>query len=93
MEITMGLVDKLIDKRFINNFNEIKEKYSKWRNTPKVKAHIKELYFFGNNVFVKVIFHSARPKIKEEWTFTRNTINSEDAWHLSNIEDLEETYN
>jgi len=82
----------LIDKRYMEKFTTISQTYGKFiGNDSLLDAGVSDVYMFGNNVFIKVIFTAANmtsklPNINEEWTFTQNTLSSSADWHLSNID-------
>ena len=63
--------------------------YFKEKNN--LTAQISEIYMFGNNIFVKVLFAGKNITNKivdmhEEWTFTKSTLNSGSEWYLTNID-------
>lgn len=80
------LLENLVDKRFIEEFYSKVEKYYDY-NTTSIDAKVTDLYLFGNNVFIKVLFTDSTKKIMEIWTFTKNSNDSNRNWFLSNIEE------
>ncbi len=84
-------LEELVDKRYLDQF---KTKAKNYRNSEKgdsVKlAQISEIYIFGNNVFIKVLFSSKNivKNIKEEWTFSKSAISSDSTWYLNNVEEI-----
>jgi predicted lipid-binding transport protein (Tim44 family) len=85
-------LESLIDKRYLDHFRSISSSYGEYLdNDSKLTAQISEIYTFGNNVFIKVLFtgEDITNKIKqmhEEWTFTKTTLNASPAWYLTNID-------
>lgn len=83
---------ELVDMRYIEHFKEMAPSYGSFENTNEsIKAEISEIYMFGNNAFIKVLFvgKDITTKVKsmhEEWTFTRNTLAEGPAWQLTNID-------
>lgn len=87
---------KLVDKRYIENFHSISEKYGEFVQGSKLDAKISEIYSFANNAFIKVLFTGKRitdkiDLLKEEWTFSRRLISKEVNWFLTNVDVLSET--
>lgn len=86
-------INYLVDKRYIKQSADILSKYGSYKDNGILNAKISELYMFGNNAFVKVLFSgkdivSAINNISEEWTFSRNTNSQSLTWYLSNIESV-----
>lgn len=85
-------LEELVDKRYVDYFKAISPYYGKCLEVhPKLTAQVSEIYTFGNNIFVKILFagKNITDKIKdmhEEWTFTKSTLNSSPGWHLTNID-------
>jgi predicted lipid-binding transport protein (Tim44 family) len=83
---------ELIDKRYIDKFKSLAASYGGLtENSDKISTQISEIYTFGNNIFIKVIFSGKNitKKIKdlqEEWTFSRSAISSDLVWYLMNID-------
>ena len=94
--IESGLANKeelstLVDKRYLEQFKSIVANYGKLISFPNLEATISEIYMFGNNIFIKILFtgrnvSSAIENLKEEWTFTRSLIQSTPDWYLTNID-------
>lgn len=91
-------LEELVDKRYIDSFKKtVALNYGHiTENSDKLSVHISEIYVFGNNVFIKVIFsgNDITDKIKnlqEEWTFSKSALSTDQAWHLANI-DSENTF-
>ena len=76
-------IEQLVDKRFANSFAEMSEKYDITRAS-ELDAKVSEIYMFGNNVFVKVLFTMVG-KLNEEWTFTKSIQQRNPEWFLSDI--------
>lgn len=85
-------LEELVDKRYIDHFRAIASSYGKYTSSANdLSAQVSEIYMFGNNIFVKVLFagKNITDKIKElheEWTFTKSALSSSSEWHLSNID-------
>jgi predicted lipid-binding transport protein (Tim44 family) len=85
-------LEELVDKRYIEHFKAMSSSYGEF-STGKtaLTAQVSEIYMFGNNVFVKILFagKNITDKIKvmhEEWTFTNSILNSTPQWQLTNID-------
>lgn len=76
-------IDELVDKRFAEQFKQSMNRYQNL-STDNIEAKILELYMFGNNAFIKMLFSSK--SFKEEWTFTKNTNDISPNWFISNID-------
>ena len=85
-------LEELVDKRYIEHFKEISSSYGNFQDSSAdITAEISEIYTFGNNIFVKVLFlgRDVTDKISdlhEEWTFSKSAISAESTWHLNNID-------
>ena len=85
-------LEELIDKRYVDNFKEMSASYGEYSSKNEdLTAQISEIYMFGNNIFVKILFagQNITDKIKdmhEEWTFTKSLLNKSPQWHLTNID-------
>jgi predicted lipid-binding transport protein (Tim44 family) len=85
-------LEELVDKRYLESFKSMAGSYGEYdSDVSKLSALISEIYTFGNNVFVKVLFSGKNitNKIKElheEWTFTKSTLSEGPEWHLTNID-------
>jgi len=85
-------LEELVDKRYLDQFSSAVSNYGKY--TAKKNAldgKISEIYTFGNNVFVKMLFvgkniTSKMKELNEEWTFTKSVLSSDPSWHLTNID-------
>lgn len=72
----------LVDKRFVEQFKNRAAGYE-GLNASAINAKVLELYMFGNNAFIKILF--SKDAFKEEWTFTKNTNEPGPNWLVSNI--------
>ncbi|MBP9778562.1 MAG: Tim44/TimA family putative adaptor protein [Rickettsiaceae bacterium] len=85
-------LEELVDKRYIDSFKTIASNYGNFNSTDnKLEAYISDIYLFGNNIFIKVLFtgNNITDKIKnlqEEWTFSKSTLSSDPTWYLTNID-------
>jgi len=85
-------LEELVDKRYIDHFKVISSSYGEYsEEQAKLTAQVSEVYTFGNNIFVKILFvgKNITNKIKdihEEWTFTKSTLNSGPEWYLTNVD-------
>ena len=82
---------QLVDKRFLEKFEEIVPSYGGFIDSTSLNAQFSEIYMFGNNVFIKLLFHGKNvvdklENLKEEWTFTRSVNTKDVDWFLSNVE-------
>lgn len=82
---------ELVDKRFLEEFEKISASYGNFFDSTALTAKYSEIYTFGNNIFIKLLFQGKNvvdkiENLKEEWTFTRNANSKEVDWFLSNIE-------
>jgi predicted lipid-binding transport protein (Tim44 family) len=82
---------ELVDKRYIDHFSSIAASYGNYEQNNDLSAKVSEIYMFGNNIFVKVLFigKNITDKIKdlhEEWTFTKSALSTSPEWYLSNID-------
>lgn len=84
-------LEQLVDKRYIQHFKGLSASYGEYTSHNDPELQISEIYMFGNNIFIKILFvgKNITNKIKdlhEEWTFTRSTISSGNEWYLTNID-------
>jgi len=86
-------LEDLIDKRYIEHFKSVALSYGSYNDDEhaNLDAKISEIYMFGHNIFIKVLFDgknitSKMNNIHEEWTFTKSTLSSDASWHLTNID-------
>ncbi len=79
------LLQNMVDKRFKDQFCNLSDKYSS-QNLVNPTAKIRDLYLFGNNVFIKILFSTDSNLFREVWTFTKNKNDTTQHWFLSNIE-------
>ncbi len=75
----------LVDKRFVEQFMAKAQSYKEF-DASGVDAKILELYMFGNNAFIKILFN--KDAFKEEWTFTKNTNDPGPDWLVSNVDSI-----
>jgi predicted lipid-binding transport protein (Tim44 family) len=85
-------LEELVDKRYIDHLRSMSSSYGEYfKEKNNLTAQISEIYMFGNNIFVKVLFAGKNITNKivdmhEEWTFTKSTLNSGSEWYLTNID-------
>lgn len=84
-------LSELVDKRFLEEFEKIAPSYGNFFDSTALSARYSEIYMFGNNIFIKLLFQGKNvvdkiENLKEEWTFTRSANAKEVDWFLSNIE-------
>ncbi|MFV9929539.1 MAG: Tim44/TimA family putative adaptor protein [Rickettsia endosymbiont of Haemaphysalis japonica] len=84
-------LSELIDKRYLEEFEKITPSYGDFFDSSALSVKYSEIYIFGNNIFIKLLFQGKNvvdkiEDLKEEWTFTRNANTKEVDWFLSNIE-------
>jgi predicted lipid-binding transport protein (Tim44 family) len=88
------MLEELVDKRYLSLFSDIVASYGKIQETANLEAKISEIYMFGNNVFIKVVFNGTEvtnsiTNLYEEWTFSKSLIAMNNNWYLNNIERLQ----
>ncbi len=85
-------LEELVDKRYLEHFRSMAASYGKYTaKSTALTAHASEIYMFGNNILVKILFagKNITDKVKEmheEWTFTKSSISAGSEWHLTNID-------
>ncbi|RTK92724.1 MAG: hypothetical protein EKK61_02925 [Rickettsiales bacterium] len=84
-------VIELVDKRYIDQLKNIAISYGQITSLDAIQMQISEVYMFGNNIFIKILFIgenvlSKQKNLHDEWTFTKSNINSSPNWYLSNID-------
>ncbi len=84
-------LEDLIDRRYLNEFSEKSSSYGAPGNLSKTEVLVSEIYTFGNNIFIKILFSGKNltnniENLQEEWTFTKSVLDSSPKWHLSNID-------
>jgi len=82
---------ELVDKRYLENFKLMASSYGKYAAKTALNAQISEIYMFGNNIFIKILFagKNVTNKVKElheEWTFTKSALSTGPEWQLTNID-------
>ena len=85
-------LEELVDKRYIAHFKTLLHTYGVYNDSQnQLIAQVSEIYMFGNNIFVKVLFTGQNitsniNSMNEEWNFTKSTLNSRPEWYLTNID-------
>ncbi len=84
-------LEQLVDKRYIQHFKTLSVSYGEYTAKTDPDLQISEIYMFGNNIFIKILFvgKNITNKIKdlhEEWTFTKSSIGNGNEWYLTNID-------
>lgn len=82
---------ELVDKRYLEQYKAIQQSYGTLLKLDRLEASIEEIYTFGNNIFVKILFLGKKildnvENFHEEWTFTKNTLQNGPEWYLTNID-------
>ncbi|PCJ29575.1 MAG: hypothetical protein COA94_00805 [Rickettsiales bacterium] len=82
---------ELVDARYTEAFKAIASSYGEYSAKNELTAQISEIFMFGNNAFVKMLFSgknitSKTSDMNEEWTFSKSTLNSSPVWQLTNID-------
>lgn len=86
---------ELVDKRYLGHFKSMAPSYGEYNpQAQEVSAQVSEIYTFGNNIFVKVLFTGKNItnkiiELNEEWSFTKSTISQGPEWYLTNIDRLQ----
>jgi predicted lipid-binding transport protein (Tim44 family) len=84
--------EELVDKRYLESFKNRVQNYGNCtEHFAMLSAQISEIYSFGNNVFIKVLFSGQNITDKvdylhEEWTFTKSTLDNSPRWYLTNVD-------
>ncbi|MFK8040633.1 MAG: TIM44-like domain-containing protein [Rickettsiaceae bacterium] len=87
-----SVINQLVDKRYIDNLKAHQDQYNNIiSEQSNLEAKIFEIYMFGNNAFITVVFTGLniiknQSQFKESWVFNKNLNTSEPNWYLSNIE-------
>lgn len=84
-------LEQLVDKRYLQHFKALSVGYGEYTGKTDPDLQISEIYMFGNNIFIKILFvgKNITNKIKdlhEEWTFTKSSIGAGNEWYLTNID-------
>lgn len=84
-------LEELVDKRYLDNFKKraVPDYAYLAGDIGKLSAQVSEIYVFGNNIFVKILFSDDRSNkqgIREEWTFSKSTLNDSPIWYLTNVD-------
>ncbi|MCP5369971.1 MAG: hypothetical protein H6909_04725 [Rickettsiaceae bacterium] len=84
-------INELVDKRYISEFLQTASNYIDNSSNDSVQAQISEIYTFGNNVFIKILFIGKNiiknsDNFHEEWTFSKNSLDPNPNWYLTNID-------
>lgn len=90
IENDQNTIDALVDKRFIEKFQALRQKYVSLNDISNLDANLMEAkityaYIFGNNLSIKVLF-KPNANTNEEWTFLKSLLSSGKEWHISNVE-------
>lgn len=81
----------LVDKRYLEIIQSTISNYGKILKISNLEAKVSEIYMFGNNAFVKILFTGKDitdkvQNLNEEWVFSKSLINPGVDWYLSNID-------
>ncbi len=81
----------LVDKRYLEQFKALASRYNVPVNDSNLTVKLSDIYMFGNNVFIRVLFMGQNvisniTDLKEEWTFTKSLVKPGPEWYLSNVE-------
>jgi predicted lipid-binding transport protein (Tim44 family) len=81
----------LVDKRYLGHFKEIVASYGEVEKLTVIDAKIIDIYMFGNNAFIKILFSGSDitnkiVNLNEEWTFSKSLNQSGPDWYLTNID-------
>lgn len=81
----------LIDSRYLNQFKTTIDIYQDYKEKKALQAEVAEVYTFGNNLFIKILFTAkelfkSQKNFAEEWTFSRSSLTDKPNWYLTNID-------
>jgi predicted lipid-binding transport protein (Tim44 family) len=85
-------LDQLVDKRFKDEIKSISKDYGEILNSQELEAKLSEIYVFGRNATLRVLFESkngfsGKRPLKESWTFIKNSQDTSPNWYLTSIEE------
>ncbi len=80
------LLAPLLDEKYIIGFNFRVLNYIHFISDDDLKTQISEIYTFGNNVFIKILYTRERDDFSEEWTYLKSLITDDINWRLTKIE-------
>lgn len=83
-------LSELIDQRYIEKYKSRSKDYGKIINLDKLNARFSDVYMFGNNIFIKLLFTGSGvlekiENLNEEWTFSKRIDSNTPNWYLTNI--------
>ncbi len=86
-------LNQLVDKNFKEELKSEAKNYGEITNSENLEAKLSEIYVFGRNATLRVLFESkngfstGKKPIKESWTFIKNTQDTSPNWYLTSIEE------
>ena len=79
----------LVDPRYIEKFQALESNYVNIKDCNEIRAKIADIYRFGKNVFIKVLFYKEdQNDFYEEWTFSKSLLVNNQYWFLTNVEKI-----
>ena len=70
--------------RFLNQLKTCQHESLRNAEAKFISAKICEIYSFGNNVFIKILFEMTND-VKEEWAFSKNVLDQNRVWYICSI--------
>jgi predicted lipid-binding transport protein (Tim44 family) len=80
----LRVLSYMVDKRFLNQLKTCQHESLRNAEAKFISAKICEIYSFGNNVFIKILFEMTND-VKEEWAFSKNVLDQNRVWYICSI--------
>jgi predicted lipid-binding transport protein (Tim44 family) len=81
------VLNYIVDKRFISKIKSSQHESLRNLDLNLLSAKVCEVYSFGNNMFIKVLFEMSN-NIKEEWAFSKNLLETNPVWYICSIDSV-----
>jgi hypothetical protein len=78
--ITLNFANRV----FLNQLKTCQHESLRNAEAKFISAKICEIYSFGNNVFIKILFEMTND-VKEEWAFSKNVLDQNRVWYICSI--------
>jgi predicted lipid-binding transport protein (Tim44 family) len=79
-------LNELVDKRYLEQIPQTRERYLNLAETSTINAKVSEVLTFGNSLIIKVLF--TVNNFKEEWTFQKSLLSESPDWFLTNTDSI-----
>lgn len=83
----LEILQYIVDKRFISKMKEGKHESLHNLELSLLSTKICDVYSFGNNMFIKVLFEMSH-NVKEEWAFSKNLLETNAVWYICSIDSV-----